>query len=88
MRAHARNVKADNLLQKSFNKFFNCHALIVEKYGAAQQEMRLAIQACTIVSLHHLFVFQLYLDTCARAFFFFFFMRVHYLFSYLIDVYI
>ena len=31
-----------NLLQKSFNKFFNRH---VEKYGAALREMRLATQA-------------------------------------------
>ena len=34
-----------NLFQKSFNKFFSCHGLIVEKYGAALREMRLAIQA-------------------------------------------
>ena len=34
-----------NLLQKSFNKFFGRHGLIVEKYGAALREMRLAIQA-------------------------------------------
>ena len=34
-----------NLLQKSFNKFLNRHGLIVEKYGATPQEMRLAIQA-------------------------------------------
>ena len=34
-----------NLLQKSFNKFFSRHGLIVVKYGAALQEMRLAIQA-------------------------------------------
>ena len=32
-----------NLLQKSFNKFFFRHSRIVEKYGAALQEMRLAI---------------------------------------------
>ncbi|CAH3162586.1 unnamed protein product, partial [Porites lobata] len=31
-----------NLLQKSFNKFFSRHGLIVEKYGAALREMRLA----------------------------------------------
>ena len=36
--------KAD-LLQKSFNKFFSRQGLIVEKYGAALREMRLAIQA-------------------------------------------
>ena len=34
-----------NLLQKSFNKFFSRHGLIVEKYGAALREMRLAIEA-------------------------------------------
>ena len=34
-----------NLLQKSFNKLFNRHGLIVEKYGATLQKMRLAIQA-------------------------------------------
>ena len=34
-----------NLLQKSFNKFFSRHGRIVEKYGAALREMRLAIQA-------------------------------------------
>ena len=33
-----------NWLQNSFNKFVNCHGLIVEKYGAALQEMRSAIQ--------------------------------------------
>ena len=34
-----------NLLQKSFNKFFSRHGLIVEKYSAVLREMRLAIQA-------------------------------------------
>ena len=34
-----------HLLQKSFNKFFSRHGLIVKKYGAALREMRLAIQA-------------------------------------------
>ena len=34
-----------NLLQKSFNKFFNWHDVIVVKYGATLREMRLAIQA-------------------------------------------
>ena len=33
-----------NLLQISFNKIFIRHGLIVEKYGAALFEMRLAIQ--------------------------------------------
>ena len=34
-----------NLLQKSFNKFFNRHGLTVVKYGATLREIRLAIQA-------------------------------------------
>ena len=34
-----------NQLQNSFNKFVNCHGLIIEKYGVALREMRLAIQA-------------------------------------------
>ena len=34
-----------NRLQNSFNKFINPHGLIIEKYGAALREMRLAIQA-------------------------------------------
>ena len=34
-----------NLPQKSFNKLFSRHGLIVEKYGAALRVMRLAIQA-------------------------------------------
>ena len=62
-----------NLLQKSFNKFFSRHGLIVEKYGAALREMRLAIQAWIAPSypyatyLLHSVVFQLYLGTCART---------------------
>ena len=62
-----------NLLQKSFNKFFNRRGLIVKKYGASLREMRLAIQAwiapsylyITYLSLR--FVFQLYIGTCART---------------------
>ena len=34
-----------NRLQNSFNKLVNRHDFIVEKYGAALREMRLAIQA-------------------------------------------
>ena len=34
-----------SVVQKSFNKFFSRHGLIVEQYGAALREMRLAIQA-------------------------------------------
>ena len=34
-----------NQLQKSFNKFFNRHGLIVVKYGATLREMRLAIRS-------------------------------------------
>ena len=35
----------NNLPQKTFNKFFNRHGLIVVKYGATLREMRSAIQA-------------------------------------------
>ena len=42
---HGQQGFETNLLQKSFNKFFSRHGLIVEKYGAALREMRLAIQA-------------------------------------------
>ena len=62
-----------NLLQKSFNKFFSRHSLIVEKYGAALREMRIAIQAWIAPSypyttyLLHRVVFQSYLGTCART---------------------
>ena len=62
-----------NLLQKSFNKFFNRHGLIVVRYGATLREMRVSIQAWIAppypfitYSLLRLF-FQLYLGTCARA---------------------
>ena len=81
-----------NLLQKSFNKFFSRHGLIVEKYGAALREMRLAIQAWIAPSYPYIaylllgFLFQLYIGTCARAQFNF--GRVHYLFIYLSCVYI
>ena len=34
-----------NLLQRTFNKFFNRHGLIVVKYGATLREMRFEIQA-------------------------------------------
>ena len=62
-----------NLLQKSFNKFFNRHGLIVLKYGATLREMRLAIQASIAPSYPYItylllrLVFQLYLATCAHA---------------------
>ena len=62
-----------NLLQKSFNKFFSRHGLIVEKYGAALREMRLAIQAWIAPSYPYItyllpsVVFQMYLGTCART---------------------
>ena len=80
-----------NLLQKSFNKFFSRHGLIVEKYGAALREMRLAIQAWIAPSYPYItylllsVVFQLYL---VRVRVQFYFERVHYLFIYLIYVYI
>ena len=80
-----------NLLQKSFNKFFSRHGLIVEKYGAALREMRLAIQAWIAPSYSYItyillsVVFQLYLvRVCVQLYF----ERVHYLFIYLIYVYI
>ena len=76
-----------NLLQKSFNKFFNWHDVIVVKYGATLREMRLAIQAWIAPShpyitylLLRLF-FQLYLGTCARAILFLFLFIIN-----LIDV--
>ena len=62
-----------NLLQKSFNKFFSRHGLILEKYGAALREMRFAIQSWIapsypyITYLLHIVVFQLYLGTCPRT---------------------
>ena len=55
------------------NKFSSRHGLIVEKFGAALQEMRLAIQAWIapsypyITYLLHSVVFQLYLGTCAHT---------------------
>ena len=61
-----------NLLQKSFNKFFSRHDLIVEKYGTALRETRLAIHAWIAPSYPYItyllltVVFQLYLGTCAR----------------------
>ena len=62
-----------NLLQKSFNKFFNRHGLIVVKHGATLREMRLAIQALIAPSYSHItylllrLAFQLYLGTCGYA---------------------
>ena len=64
-----------NLLQKSFNKFFSSHGLIIEKYGAAPAGDEISNPGlnCTIVSLHYLpyllhsVAFQLYLGTCART---------------------
>ena len=79
-----------NLLQKSFNKFFSRHGLIVEKYGAALREMRLAIQAWIAPSYPYItylslrFVFQLYLGTCVRTILF----CARALFIYPIDVYV
>ena len=65
---------------------------VVDKYGAALREMRLAIQAYIAPSYPYIaylllgFLFQLYIGTCARAQFNF--GRVHYLFIYLSCVYI
>ena len=62
-----------NWLQNLFNKFINRHGFIVEKYGAALQETRLAIQARIAPSYSYVaylllgFLFQLYIGTCARA---------------------
>ena len=62
-----------NCLPNLFNKFINRHGFIVEKYGAALQEMRLAIQARIAPSYSYIaylllgFLFQLYIGTCARA---------------------
>ena len=79
-----------NLLRKSFNKFFNRHGPIVEKYGAALRKMRLAIQAWIAPSYPYItylslrFVFQLYLGTCVRTILF----CARALFIYPIDVYV
>ena len=80
-----------NLLQKSFNKFFSRHSLIVEKYGAALREMRLAIQAWiapsypyTTYLLHSVYFSCISVRERVQ----FYFERAHYLFIYLIDVYI
>ena len=62
-----------NRLQNLFNKFVNRHGFIVEKYGAALREMRLAIQAKIAPLYPYIaylllgFFFQLYIGTCARA---------------------
>ena len=72
------------------NKFFSRHGLIVEKYGAALREMRLAIQAWIAPSYPYItyllptVVFQMYLGTCARTIL----LWARALFVYLIDVYI
>ena len=77
-----------NLLQKLFNKLFNCHGLIVEKYGAALQETRLAIQAWTAPSYpyitYFLLRFVLYHGTCVHTIL----LCVRALFINLIEVYI
>ena len=77
-----------NRLQNAFNKFVNRHGFIVEKYGAALREMRLAIAPSYPYIAYLLlgFLFQLYIGTCAGAQFNF--GRVHYLFLHLSCVYI
>ena len=85
-----RKCSEDSKFIYLINKFFSRHGLIVEKYGAALREMRLAIQAWIapsypyITYFLHSVVFQLYLGTCARTILF----CAHALFIYLIDVYI
>ena len=77
-----------NRLQNAFNKFVNRQGFIVEKYGTALREMRLAIAPSYTYIAYLLlgFLFQLYIGTCARAQFNF--GRVHYLFIHLSCVYI
>ena len=69
-----------NRLQNAFNKFVNRHGFIVDKYGAALPEMRLATAPSYPYIAYLLlgFFFQLYTGTCARAQFNF--GRVHYLY--------
>ena len=78
-----------NLLQKSFNKFFSRHGLIVEKYGAALREMRLAIQAWIAPSypyITYLLLIDLYFSCIlVRIRAQFYYVRVHYLFIYLFN---
>ena len=69
-----------NLLQKSFNKFFSRPGLIVEKYGAALREMRLAILLIYCIVLYFSCI-------SVRVRVLFYFERAHYLFI-LFDVYI
>ena len=58
-----------NLLQKSFNRFFNRHGLIIVKYGATLREMRLAPSYPYITGTYLLLrlFFQLYFSMCART---------------------
>ena len=54
-----RGLSDNNLLEKSFDKFFTRHRLIVMKYGAtypARDEISKPSLNSTIVSLHHLFI--------------------------------
>ena len=75
-----------NLLQKSFNKFFSCHGLIVEKYGAALRGMRLAIQAWIAPSypyITYLLLSVVYSFILVGVRVQVYFEREHYLFIYL-----
>ena len=58
-----------NRLQNAFNKFVNRHGFIVEKYGAALPEMRLATAPSYPYIAYLLlgFLFQLYIGMCAHA---------------------
>ena len=62
-----------SLLQKSLNKFFNRHGLIVVKYGAT-----LGLNS-SIVSLHYLFIIYFFSCILVRVRAQFYFVRVHYL---------
>ena len=73
-----------NLLQKSCNKFFDRHGLIIEKYGAALREMRLAIHAWIAPwypYIPYLLLIDLYFSCIlVRMRAQFYFVHVHYLF--------
>ena len=67
--------------QHSRQSSLRCLYLIVEKYGAALREMRLAIQLIYCIVLYFGCI-------SVRVRVQFYFERAHYLFIYLIDVYI
>ena len=81
-----------NLLQKSFNKSFRRHSLIIEKYGAAlcwiwdwQSMLELPHRITTLL----IYFLELYFSCIlVRVCVQFYVERAHYLFIYLTDVYI